>query len=159
MKPTLLVWFFSAVVATAQQYAFTNLAGLPGTNTSSTGFANGAGTLARFDYPSGLAVDALGNVYVGDRRNQLVRKVSPQGVVSILAGTPLTEGTNDGPGTQALFSYPFGVAVDAAGNVYVSDRDTNTIRLITRCRGGLHLRRPGRPPGRVRQRDRDAGPV
>jgi sugar lactone lactonase YvrE len=96
----------------------------------SPAFADGPGATARFSTPVGVAVDAAGNVYVGDRINERIRKISPTGVVSTLAGTG-TNGFADGPGATAKFSHPEGVAVDAAGNVYVADEDTNRIRKVT----------------------------
>ena len=96
---------------------------------STEGFRDGLGTSAEFSYPIGVAVDAEGNVYVADYGNHLIRKVTPEGLVSTLAGS--TEGFRDGSGTSAEFSYPIDVAVDAAGNVYVADGDNNLIRKIT----------------------------
>ncbi|MES2388083.1 MAG: T9SS type A sorting domain-containing protein [Bacteroidota bacterium] len=95
---------------------------------SSSGFTNGAGTAARFDNPTGIAVDATGNVYVADRDNDCIRKITAAGVVSTFAGG--TSGYSDGIGTGARFSSPTGVAVDAAGNVYVADMGNNRIRKI-----------------------------
>ncbi|MDB5096682.1 MAG: repeat containing protein, partial [Cyanobacteria bacterium RYN_339] len=95
-----------------------------------TGFADGAGPTALFNQPQGLAVDASQNVYVADRFNQRIRKISPAGVVTTLAGNGAT-GAGDGPAAGATFWNPFGVAVDAAGNVYVADRSNNLIRKVT----------------------------
>lgn len=93
------------------------------------GSANGTGIAASFTTPYGLAVDAEGNVYVADEGNQLIRKISPAGVVSTLAGGGTGDSAN-GAGTAAAFHNPFGVAVDAAGNVYVADFSSNMIRKI-----------------------------
>jgi hypothetical protein len=93
------------------------------------GFANGPGTTARFDLPSGVAVDGLGNVYVADTNNNQIRKIDSFGVVSTLAGTG-GYGFVDGPGTTARFRHPFGVAVDGLGNVYVADTENFRIRKI-----------------------------
>jgi sugar lactone lactonase YvrE len=100
-----------------------------------TGFADGSGSTARFNGPSGLAADALGNVYVADCLNHTIRKITSTGVVSTLAGTPGIRGYQDGPGSGALFNYPDGIGVDAAGNVYVADSSNSLIRKITP--GGL----------------------
>jgi len=105
----------------------TTLAGLPGT----PGSANGAGSAARFQYPLGLAVDASGNVYVADCYDQTIRKISPSGVVSALAGLSSVQGSTDGTGDAAQFKYPYALAVDGSGNVYVADTYNSTIRKIT----------------------------
>lgn len=95
------------------------------------GSANGTGTAASFSSPSGAVVDSAGNVYVADKSNQLIRKITPGGVVSTLAGTVGVTGYADGTGTAAIFNNPAGVAVDAAGNVYVADDWNQVIRKIT----------------------------
>ncbi|PKV50333.1 NHL repeat-containing protein [Aquimarina sp. MAR_2010_214] len=92
------------------------------------GFVDGPGTSARFLNPTGVAVDASGNVYVADRLNQRIRKVTSAGVVSTIAGS--ISGFADGIGTVAKFRHPSGVAVDASGNVYVADERNNRIRKI-----------------------------
>lgn len=93
------------------------------------GFADGAGAAAAFHTPSGLALDGAGNVYVADTGNHAVRRVTPQGLVTTVAGTG-TAGYRDGPGAQAQFNGPIGVAVDAAGRVYVADTYNDRIRVI-----------------------------
>jgi len=105
----------------------TTFAGLPG----SFGVDDGTGDAARFYSPSGVAVDTAGNVYVADTLNSTVRKITPERVVTTLAGTGRTRGTADGTGTAARFGEPFGITVDANNNVYVSDASNNTIRKIT----------------------------
>ena len=98
--------------------------------TGSTGFTNATGTSASFDNPTGVAVDASGNVYVADQTNDSIRKIAPGGVVSTLAGSGST-GSANGTGTAASFDNPTGLAVDAAGNVYVADQNNFEIRKIT----------------------------
>src|SRR6185437_2331431 len=79
----------------------------------------------------GIAVDGNGNVYVGDRGNNIVRKISAAGAVTTLAGLAGTNGATDGTGSAARFNSPDGVCVDASGNVYVADSLNDTIRKIT----------------------------
>ncbi len=105
----------------------TTLAG----GTGQAGSADGVGGAARFSYPSGVAVDGAGNVYVADTYNHTIRKVTGSGVVTTLAGTPGQAGSADGTGGAALFNGPGGVAVDSAGNVYVADSGNSTIRKVT----------------------------
>jgi phospholipase C len=105
----------------------TTLAGLPGTS----GTNDGTGTDARFNAPSSVAVDGAGNIYVADLLNHTIRKVTPAGAVTTLAGLPGISGTNDGTGSGARFNLPAGVAVDAGTNVYVADSGNQTVRSIT----------------------------
>ncbi|WP_101926794.1 MULTISPECIES: gluconolaconase [Luteimonas] len=93
------------------------------------GFADGSGSAARFHTPSGLAIDVAGNLYVADTGNHAIRKVTPQGEVTTLAGTG-EPGFVDGPAAQARFRAPVGIAVDAAGQVFVADTDNDRIRVI-----------------------------
>ena len=81
--------------------------------------------------PAGVAVDGAGNVYVADTVNDTIRKITPAGVVTTLAGMAGQHGSADGTGSAARFDHPVGVAVDAAGNVYVADTGNDTIRKIT----------------------------
>jgi len=107
--------------------AVTTLAGSAG----AAGNLDGTGAAARFFSPNGIAVDASGNVYVGDTATHIIRKVTPAGVVTTLAGVAASFGSVDGTGTTARFNSPRGVAVDSGGNVYVADRDNNSIRKVT----------------------------
>jgi len=95
-----------------------------------TGSADGTGAAAQFNQPSGVAVDGAGNVYVAELGNDTIRKITPAGVVSTLAGTAGVEGSADGTGASAQFTHPWGVAVDGSGYIYVADTDNNTIRKI-----------------------------
>ncbi len=93
------------------------------------GFADGQGSAARFNTPSGIALDAQGNLYVADTGNHAIRKISPQGAVSTLAGDG-TPGFADGAGALARFNGPMGVAVASDGRVYVADTWNDRIRVI-----------------------------
>jgi len=93
------------------------------------GSADGDDTAAQFYTPTGVAVDSSGNVYVADSDNHLIRKITPEEVVSTIAGSG-TEGSKDGAGTSAQFNYPTDVAVDSSGNVYVADYSNHLIRKI-----------------------------
>ena len=102
----------------------TTLAGSP-----EPGFVDGQGAEARFNTPSGIALDAAGNLYVSDTGNNSIRKITPDGTVTTLAGTG-QPGQTDGLATDAQFSQPEGIVVDAAGNVYVADTGNQRIRKI-----------------------------
>lgn len=95
------------------------------------GFANGARYAARFNKPTGIAVDASGNVYVNDSGNYVIRKITPAGVVTTLAGSPGISGYTDATGSNARFWLTVGLTCDNDGNVYVADYGYNTIRKIT----------------------------
>ena len=110
--------------------SFDYYAGLPLLYTSS-GYVDGSGLNARFNTISGLAVDATDHLYVADQLNRRIRLVSPSAVVTTFAGSG-NSGSADGTGTAASFVAPFGVALDASGNVYVSDKDAHMIRKIDR---------------------------
>lgn len=105
----------------------TTLAG----NAQSGGKTDGAGTAARFDQPFGIAVDANGTVYVSDATANTIRKISPAGVVSTLAGLAGSPGSADGTGTNARFAVPYAVAVDTTDTVFVVDHGNHTIRKVT----------------------------
>lgn len=94
------------------------------------GFADGKGDEALFNAPNSVAIDALGNLYVADFNNHCIRKVSPSGVVSVFAGSG-EKGFNNGNGTLATFNNPYGVAIDASGNLYVADFNNHSIRKIS----------------------------
>ncbi len=93
------------------------------------GYADGQGTDAKFDLPYGLAIDSSGNIIVVDASNNKIRKVSPTGLVTTIAGS--TEGYEDGNGEAAKFNFPYGVTVDKLDNIYVADYSNMRIRKIT----------------------------
>jgi sugar lactone lactonase YvrE len=105
--------------------AVSTLAGFAGTS----GTSDGVGSGARFQFPSDLAVDGSGNLYVADTDNHTIRIVSPAGVVGTVAGQAGFSGSTDGTGSSTRFYYPAGVAVDGSGNVYVADTNNNSIRI------------------------------
>ena len=96
-----------------------------------TGTANGSRTNARFNYPSGVAIDSSGNLYIADYSNDTIRKVTPAGVVTTPYGRPGVAGSTDGPGINALFNTPNAVAIDSSNNIYVADSGNNSVRMIT----------------------------
>jgi sugar lactone lactonase YvrE len=95
------------------------------------GSQDGSGSAARFNQPSGLVLDASGNLYVADSGNATVRKISPAGEVRTLAGSPSIRGSADGLGAAAAFGLPSAIAIDQAGNVYVTDAFYSTVRVIS----------------------------
>ncbi|HZR16454.1 MAG TPA: hypothetical protein VFE51_03935 [Verrucomicrobiae bacterium] len=112
-------------------WVVTTLAG----SARSVGRNDGTNGSARFFFPRGVAVDSLGNVFVADSDNSVIRKVSAVGtdwVVSTVAGN-YSNGDHDGTNSNAQFNEPSGVGLDSAGNVLVADSDNNAIRLIAPC--------------------------
>ncbi|MBS1528310.1 MAG: IPT/TIG domain-containing protein [Bacteroidetes bacterium] len=97
---------------------------------STSGSADGKGAAASFSIAYGIVADANGNLYVSDKNDFLVRKVTPDGTVSTLAGSG-TYGTADGKGSAASFSEPLGITLDQQGNLYVADFAKNSVRQIT----------------------------
>lgn len=110
------------VIATT---AVTTFAGTTG------GSTNGTGAAALFNLPSGMSVDSSGNIYIADTYNDTIRKITPGGVVTLLAGQVGVSGAANGAGTASTFSSPFCTAVDPSGNVYVADTGNSLIRKIT----------------------------
>lgn len=110
---------YSGVVST--------VAGLAG----QAGRVNGVGAAARFTAPTGIAVDANNNLYVTEANSHTIRRITPTGVVTTLAGRYGISGSTDGPVPAPRFNLPTGVTVDAAGNLYVVDKGNHTIRKVT----------------------------
>ncbi|MNX74063.1 Serine/threonine-protein kinase PknD [compost metagenome] len=97
---------------------------------STAGFADGIGNAAKFMQPLDVVADGEGNVYVADNTAHRIRKVTPSGTVTTLAGDG-TAGFLDGTGTQAKFRNPSGLTLDQQGNIIVADRLNHRIRKIT----------------------------
>lgn len=128
--PLYLTDLLNQVVRKISGGTVSTLAGAQGT----MGYADGAGGAAQFKYPSGCAIDASGNVFVVDSNNHALRKVTPGGTVSTFVGVPpptAASGLQDGTGSAALLSSPTAVAMDGAGNMYVTDSGNNAIRKVT----------------------------
>jgi uncharacterized repeat protein (TIGR01451 family) len=90
-----------------------------------------AATSAELDYPNGVTVDSAGNLYIADTENQRIRKVAPNGIITTVAGNGNCCYSGDGgPATSAQLAYPYGVAVDPAGDLYIADEDNNRIRKV-----------------------------
>lgn len=96
-----------------------------------SGNADGTGAAASFNNPQGITTDVSGNIYVADFGNSLIRKITPGGTVTTLAGSRLTFGSADGQGTAATFFNPRSVACDSKGNLRVADQNNYLIRTIT----------------------------
>ena len=103
-----------------------------GTGTAGFSGEGGPANLAQLNSPFGVAVDGAGNVYIADSNNNCIRKVSTTGTIAIVAGSTSAGFLGDGgPARNAWFSHPEGVAVDAAGNLYIADTYNNRIRKVT----------------------------
>jgi hypothetical protein len=118
------------VTLVGTNWAVTTIAGTAGAN----GITDGTNAASRFYWPSGVAVDTNGNIYVADTFNDTVRKITVAGtnyLVSTLCGQAQVNGSVDGTNTAAQFDGPSGIAVDNSGNVYVADANSSVIRKIT----------------------------
>jgi sugar lactone lactonase YvrE len=113
-----------------------NIATIAGNGTAGySGDGNGA-NCAELHWPAGVAVDGSGNVYIGDFINQVVRKVTPSGIISTFAGNGIRGYSGDGGAAiSAELNAPVGVAVDGSGNVYIVDDNNNRIRKVTVATG------------------------
>lgn len=125
------VWEYSeAAIVPLPSMGFEPIAVTTLAGTGEAGFSNGAGSSAKFFSPSSVVCDKSGNIYVADKLNHRIRKVSPDGFVTTFAGNG-QQGLIDGAGTAASFSNPAAVAIDAVGNLYVADQSNNAIRKIS----------------------------
>jgi sugar lactone lactonase YvrE len=95
-----------------------------------SGNINATGNSARFYAPLGIVTDANNNIFVADAQNRSIREITPAGVVTTFAGSGAMGSTN-GNGTAASFNDPYGLGIDASGNLYVADPGNNNIRKIT----------------------------
>lgn len=121
---------------TASTGKVSTFAGSPGLS----GTSDGQGSAARFNGPSGVAVDGAGNVYVADTNNHTIRGISAGGNVITLAGVPGVIGSNDSSsGTSPHFTYPFGLAIDSNGTIYVADTYNHLIRQISQGGAGISV--------------------
>ena len=96
---------------------------------STQGYTDGTASRAQFSFPSDIAIDKQGNLYVVDTSNHGIRKISRTGMVSTFAGG--RQGTADGLGSDAEFRFPSGITIDVAGNLYVADYGNHRIRKIS----------------------------
>jgi streptogramin lyase len=114
--------------AAAQQFVVSHFAG---SRVGGPGYADGPVSTAQIAYPYHIAVDPVGNIYVAEAGHNLIRKVTPGGLVSTLAGQLGVMGIADGAGQAAQFNFPVGIVVDSSGNLFVTDENNHTIRKIT----------------------------
>ncbi|MBV8520373.1 MAG: hypothetical protein JO197_23480 [Acidobacteria bacterium] len=122
-----LVLLLLASASFAQELTVTRFAGTD----VGKGHTDGTGSDARFSMPEAVAVDSAGDVYIADSEQNVIRKMTPAGVVTTFAGRVGVEGSADGHGGAASFSAPRGIAVDSRGYVYVADRDSGAVRRIS----------------------------
>jgi hypothetical protein len=125
--------FSSAVQKITPDGTVTNFAGIPGDFVRDSG-DGGPATSAGIRRVTALAVDAAGSVYIADGDNDVntIRKVSPNGIITTIAGVnaPAGYSGDGGPATKAMLNTPMGLAVDAAGNVYVADWGNGVVRIL-----------------------------
>lgn len=95
------------------------------------GATDATGTAARFNRPAGLAIDSANNLYVADSFGHTIRKITPAGAVTTVAGLAGSSGIADGMGTAARFKNPLGITSDAGGTLYVADSSNHIVRKIT----------------------------
>lgn len=101
------------------------------------GSTDGVGLAARFNQPCGVTADSSGNIYIADAANALIRKISPLGTVSTIAGSAGATGWIDATGAAARFNFPWGISADNSGNLFVTDRYNHTVRKIVISTGAV----------------------
>jgi len=116
----------AATSALAAQGLVSPLAG----TTGEAGFRDGKASGAAFNDPMGLARDSQGNVFICDARNHVIRKITPAGIVSTVAGRPGVEGAANGVGAKARFRFPADIALAPNGDLFVADSGNHCIRKI-----------------------------
>jgi sugar lactone lactonase YvrE len=103
-----------------------------GTGSMGSGGDGGPATSALLYYPSGVAVDSIGNLFIADYGNHRIRKVSSSGIITTVAGAGTYGYSGDGgPAASAQLYYPAGVAIDSAGNIFIADRSNHRIRKVS----------------------------
>ncbi|MHB8261595.1 MAG: NHL domain-containing protein [Bacteroidia bacterium] len=123
------------------------ISGIP--NSSGNTGDGGQATAAKLFSPAGLAIDALGNIYIADLNNNLIRKINTNGIISTIAGIGSAGwGGDGGPATQAALHSPWDVTVDNTGNVYIADEVNNRVRMVN-TNGIINTVAGGGPSGNV----------
>jgi len=136
--PLLYIFFFIINNSFSQNlnystpYTFTTIASQI---LNGNGYQDGIGNIACFNQPSGIAIDNSGNLYIADTNNYVVRKISPSGIVSTIAGQVGVKGNKDGNGLSAQFGLIYGITIDSLNNIYVTDTSYNTVKKITYTNG------------------------
>ena len=126
--PLLAACCLCALAVTAQAQIISTVAG---NGTAAYGGDGGAATAAQLKPPVGVLLDNAGNLYIADSNNNVIRKVSPAGIISTVAGNGASAYSGDGgAATSAGLKYPTSVALDAAGNLYIADAINNVIRKV-----------------------------
>src|SRR5271157_3422482 len=116
---------FPALAASPPIYQLTTVAG------SDQVGDGGQAVAAQLEQPEGIVVDRAGNLYIADAANHRVRKVTPAGVISTVAGNGHQGFSGDnGPASAAQLNQPYGLALDVAGNLYIADYGNQRVRLI-----------------------------
>jgi sugar lactone lactonase YvrE len=121
---------FIVTTTTFCAYSQPNFTIFAGNDLSRPGYRDGKGTDAMFNQPNDVAIDKDDNLYVADYENHVIRKITPDGNVTTLAGTPRFGGFKDDKGTSALFYHPISLVTDTDGNVFVVDENYGLIRKI-----------------------------